>query len=194
MPLKAGPAPAGLLVLIERLRLLARLSSGRLRATILRVRGAHVGSKTTIGARFHVSRPWCLRLGERVVIEDDVYVKIEKDDALLQVGDFTFIGRRCEFDVVERIVLGDHVLVAPDVFITDHNHGTRLGSRINEQACPASDVEIGSGSWIGVKATVLPGVTVGSGSVIGAHSLVNSDVAGETIVVGTPARVIRKRI
>ena len=40
---------------------------------------------------------------------------------------------------------------------------------------------------------ILPGVHIGDGAIVGANSVVGSDVAPYTIVVGNPARELRKR-
>lgn len=52
---------------------------------------------------------------------------------------------------------------------------------------------IGSDVWIGQNVTILPGVHIGDGAIIGANSVVGSDIEPYTIVVGNPARAIRKR-
>lgn len=52
---------------------------------------------------------------------------------------------------------------------------------------------IQSDVWIGARAIIKSGVVVGSGAVIGAGTVVTKDVAPYSVVVGNPARVIRKR-
>ena len=52
---------------------------------------------------------------------------------------------------------------------------------------------IGNDVWIGQNAVILPGVHVGDGAIIGANSVVGSDVPPYTIVVGNPAKCLRKR-
>jgi virginiamycin A acetyltransferase len=47
--------------------------------------------------------------------------------------------------------------------------------------------------WIGQNATILPGVHIGDGAIVGANSVVGSDVGPYTIVVGKPAKPVRKR-
>ena len=55
------------------------------------------------------------------------------------------------------------------------------------------DTIIGNDVWIGQNATILPGVHIGDGAIIGANSVVGGDVAPYNIVVGNPAKVIKKR-
>jgi len=57
----------------------------------------------------------------------------------------------------------------------------------------SSGVSIGENVWVGARVTILDGVTIGDNAIIGAHSLVTKDVPANTIVAGTPAKVIRNR-
>jgi acetyltransferase-like isoleucine patch superfamily enzyme len=52
---------------------------------------------------------------------------------------------------------------------------------------------IGHDVWIGHAAIIMPGVTIEAGAVVGAGAVVTKDVAPYTIVVGVPARPIRRR-
>ncbi len=55
------------------------------------------------------------------------------------------------------------------------------------------DTVIGNDVWIGQNAVILPGVHIGDGAIIGASSVVGRNVEPYTIVVGNPAKVLRKR-
>jgi virginiamycin A acetyltransferase len=55
------------------------------------------------------------------------------------------------------------------------------------------DTVIGNDVWIGQNAVILPGVTIGDGAIVGANSVVGSDVAPYALVIGNPAKEIRKR-
>ena len=52
---------------------------------------------------------------------------------------------------------------------------------------------IGHDTWIGAGAMIKPEVTIGHGAVVAAGALVTKDVPPYTIVVGTPAVVLRRR-
>ncbi len=169
-----------------------RVIAGRIRAAMLRLRGARIGSKTSIGKRLAVVRANALRLGSRVEIEHDVFLKTIGGS--LTVGDFAFIGRGCEIDVAESVTIGSHTLLAPNVFITDHTHNHGKALRLDEQGNRIAPVVIGSDAWIGAHAVVLPGVTVGDGAIVGAGAVVTKDVAPYAIVAGVPARAIGSRV
>jgi len=54
-------------------------------------------------------------------------------------------------------------------------------------------VKIGNDVWIGDRAMIISGVNIGDGAVIGAGSIVTKDVPPYSIVVGSPARIIKNR-
>jgi maltose O-acetyltransferase len=56
----------------------------------------------------------------------------------------------------------------------------------------ARPIRIGDDVWIGCGSIVLPGVTIGDGSVIGAGAVVVRDIPAGVVVVGNPARVVRR--
>jgi len=55
-------------------------------------------------------------------------------------------------------------------------------------------VTIGHDTWFGHGAIVMPGLTIGTGAIIGSSAVVTKDVAPYTIMVGNPARVLRRRV
>jgi acetyltransferase-like isoleucine patch superfamily enzyme len=111
-------------------------------------------------------------------------IRLWGEGSKLKVGKYCSIGPKVEF-----ILGGNHHLDRITTFPL---------SRLEEPAvheAPASrgDITVGSDVWIGTKAVILSGVTVGDGAVIGAHTVVARDVAPYAVVVGNPAREVRKR-
>jgi acetyltransferase-like isoleucine patch superfamily enzyme len=180
-------------VALENCRGLALLSLGRMRARALSLRGASFKPKGFLGSRCKIDRPWCVRAGERFLAEDSVYLKIVADNAILEFGDHVFVGRGSEFDVLGRVSVGDHTLIAPGCFITDHGHGISSEFRINHQPGSARPVTIGRDVWLGANVVVVAGVKIGDGAVVGAGSVVTRDVPSMAVVAGSPARLLRYR-
>ncbi len=115
------------------------------------------------------------------------------------------IGRYCEMgDNVhivahEEVKIGDNVLMASKIFISDTNHGDYVGENQSPPESPPNDrklisrpVTIGNNVWIGENVCILPGVAIGSGCIIGANSVVIKDVPDNCIVAGVPAKIIKK--
>ncbi len=172
---------------------LGKLVFARVRAGMLRLRGAQMGGKCLLARRVTVERPWQVTVGQRCQFETDVWIKLVEPTAQVCVGDFTFFGRGVELDASESITIGDHVLLAPGVFITDHSHNIATEEHIGSQGCTADPVVIEDDVWIGVNSIVLPGVRIGTGAIVGAGAVVSRDVPANAIVAGVPARLLRFR-
>lgn len=113
----------------------------------------------------------------------------------VEIGVDTTINRGCRllashFHKDVKIVIGNHVAIAPEVCILAAGHDYRK----RELPDTAESVIIGDYVWIGARSIILQGVTVGEGAVIGAGSVVTKDVPPYSIVAGVPAKLVKKRI
>jgi maltose O-acetyltransferase len=92
---------------------------------------------------------------------------------------------------VAPVTIGDEVLIATNVQILTATHPLDAARRRAwwEFAKPIS---IGDGVWIGGGALILPGVSIGQNAVVGAGAVVTRDVAANSVVVGNPARVVKR--
>ena len=139
-----------------------------------------------------------MRIGLGVVIQKDCWLNIahQRTEAgpMIAIGDGTNIGRRCTISAANSISMGNHVLIAPNVFITDHNHEYRdINIPIMHQGIttPDGQVSIGDGTWIGINAVIMGNVTVGKQCVIGSNAVLNRAIPDYCIAVGNPARVVK---
>ncbi len=110
----------------------------------------------------------------------------------LVVGDRCVVGLRGGLVAHESIEIGDDVWLGQDVYVTDSNHG--FGNPdvpIGQQLGTHQPVTIGSGSWIGHGAVVLPGTTIGRQVVVAAGSVVRGDIPDHSVVGGVPGRILR---
>ena len=93
---------------------------------------------------------------------------------------------------VEFVVGGNHRVDWVSTFAFRHVLGLPGAAT---DGCPqsAGPIVVGSDVWIGRDALILSGVTIGHGAVIGARTVVAKDVRPYAIVVGNPAREVRRR-
>ncbi|MBU2960037.1 acyltransferase [Citreicella sp. C3M06] len=114
----------------------------------------------------------------------------------IRIGARVRIGFRCVIWAGPgkgRVILGDDVLLGPEVMITASGYRYNDGAPITDQASDEADVVIGNDVWLGTRVTVLPGARIGDGAIIGAHSVVRGDIPAMAIAVGSPARVVSQR-
>ncbi|MFH6781527.1 MULTISPECIES: chloramphenicol acetyltransferase [Methylobacterium] len=147
-----------------------------------RVRECRLGRYTEVGPRTQLTE---------TVLDD--YSYIGNDGEVI----YTTVGKFCSIAAMVRINPGNHPMER-----ASQNHFTyRAASYWPEEADEpaffdrrrASPVTIGHDVWIGHGVVVLPGRTIGTGAVVGAGAIVTRDVDPYTIVVGNPARPVRRR-
>ena len=92
-----------------------------------------------------------------------------------------------------RIDIGDGVYTGMNVYITDQNHTyDDIDTPIGRQHPVDEPVRIGSGSWIGSGAIILPGADIGEHVVVAANSVVRGTIPANSVVAGVPAKVVRQ--
>ena len=149
-------------------------------ATLMGTRAIHIGSGTLIG------RQATLAVGYD---EDDPDLGTRR----LVIGDRCVLGARISVLAHSSVEIGDDVWFGQDVFVCDAGHGYQDPDLpVGEQFGGHEPVVIGSGSWIGHGAIVLPGTHLGRNVVVAAGSVVRGTVADHTVVAGAPARTVRR--
>lgn len=98
----------------------------------------------------------------------------------------------------ESVRIGNDVLMASNIFISDTSHGCYSidsegpDTPPDDRTLVSSPVSIGDRVWIGEGVCILPGVTIGNGCVIGANAVVTSSFPEGTLLAGVPARAIKR--
>ena len=190
------------------LRLLGRVSAGVYRLAVrarsklfsLLVGGAFAkfGKKSVIVLPVRLSGEDRIEVNDRVYIGANCWLQTLPDgqnmSPAISIGSGTSIAGSCVISAVRQVRIGESVLFAKNVYVSDHKHKysdqhVRIMSQGLDKIGP---VLIKEGAWIGQNVVVCPGVTIGRGSVIGANSLVNEDVPDFCIAAGSPVRIIKK--
>lgn len=112
----------------------------------------------------------------------------------VQINDYVHIV------AMDRVTIGDNVLMASHIFISDNSHGSYKGDNNDSDPTIAPTqreyftrpISIGKNTWIGEGVIIMPGVNIGEGCIIGAHSVVSKNIPDFTIAVGTPATVVKQ--
>lgn len=118
----------------------------------------------------------------------------------LQFGENVQMNDYVHITAMEKVVIGDNVLMASKIYISDCSHGSYGGDDhdSNPNEVPAErklyskPVIIKDNVWLGEFVSVLPGVTIGKGTIVGANSVVSKSLPDYVIAVGSPAKPIKE--
>jgi putative colanic acid biosynthesis acetyltransferase WcaF len=136
------------------------------RCFILRCFGARVGRQVHIYNSTRIYYPWNLTVGDWSTIGEDALI--------YNLGPVT-LGEKVTISHRAHLCAGTHDYSQPDLPLLK------------------PPITVGDQAWICADAFIGPGVTVGEGAVVGSRAVVTKDVEPWTVVVGNPARFIKKR-
>lgn len=189
----------------------AWISKSYLRRRDKEDRAAHLGLRrvlAAVGGGGNVRHPWHVVGGRYIRIGANFWsghdLRLEAWDRYegtsyqptILVGDNVSLNNGVHLGAIDRIEIGNNVIVGANVLITDHSHGNMGPEMLARPArdCPLHSrgpVLIEDDVWIGEGACILSGVRIGKSAVVGANAVVVRDVAPGEIVGGVPARRIR---
>lgn len=144
-----------------------------------------------------IKHPESIQIGRNVSIARNVRLEVYPEassSSHITIGDGCNIMYNVTILAGADVVIGKNVLIASDVLITSESHGIDPEDTVRyvDQKLVTRSVSIKENAWIGEKSIILPGVTIGKGSIVGAGSVVTKGTDDYTIVVGNPARAIKK--
>jgi maltose O-acetyltransferase len=108
----------------------------------------------------------------------------------LKIGNNCYVGKAVLFDIPNRIVLEDEVVVSARATFLTH---ADTGSRIMSHWYPRREgpIRIGRGTWIGAGAIIFPAVELGECCVVGAGAVVTHSWPARSVIVGVPAKLVK---
>jgi acetyltransferase-like isoleucine patch superfamily enzyme len=195
-PLRGGPLA---LLRFMRAHGMLRRDYGRLLARLALLKLRHRGRLQTDGLCFicpgvklEIGPQATLRIGRWAWIGHDCKIRVHEGE--VSIGAKTVIGQECTISAFQHVSIGRECIIADRVMMIDFDHGvTEVDRPIRLQGIYKRDVRVGHNVWIGYGACVLRGVTIGDNSVIGTSAVVTKPFPANSVLAGTPARVIRMR-
>ena len=117
----------------------------------------------------------------------------EKFNSIVFKG-YCYIGPESYWAAIGGIEIGDNVIFGPRTTLWTYNHNYNSKESIPYGGDDIfGKIVIEDNVWVGLGAVILPGVIIGEGAVIGAGSVVANDISSCSIVVGNPAKEVKKR-
>lgn len=141
--------------------------ANRIRGKLFGLFFAECGSRVAIASGCIINSPWNLR------VQSDVY-----------------IAHRCWINAAAGLVIGQGVIISPNVVIATTAHG-RVGGKVSLVMSCQSPISIGAGSWIASNSVIVKGSVIGQGVIVGATSLVRGVLHDNSLYAGNPIKRIR---
>jgi bll6008 protein len=124
----------------------------------------------------------------------------------IKIGKNFYLGGGSIVGAVEKVVIGDNVIVAGETRIIDNNNhptspkkrmemsisGDYFGELWKWNQSEHKPIIIEDNVWIGECCSILKGVTIGKGSIVGCRTVVTKDVPPYSIVAGNPGRIVKR--
>ena len=157
----------------------------------------------SLGRKAKLIQPMRLRnvhnihLGEGVIINRHSFLLTLQahEDVVprMSIGRGSVIGHMNHITCVREVEIGENVLTADRVHISDHSHSFSDVSTpiMSQPVISKGTVRIGCGSWIGENVSILS-CHIGRNCVIGSNAVVTRDVPDYSVAVGAPARVVKR--
>ena len=129
-------------------------------------------------------------IGKNCDIETGLTFHNCQDYSNLIIGDNCHIGKNCFFDLREKVIIGNNVVISMlCTFITHIDlNKTPLSKRYPAQK---AEIKIQDNVYLGANVTILKKVHIGKNAIVGAKSLVKYNVDHGIVVAGIPANPIR---
>ena len=155
-----------------------------------RYRRLELGTGVMIVGRLRIYDKTAVSIGAHSVIRQSVRID---GGGRVSVGEHTRINGNCWIGARTEVTIGSWCLIS-DSWIFDNDFHNLEPRRRHLPPSPdvAEPVRIGRNVWIGMQSMVMKGSVIGADSVIGAKAVTRGDVPAGVVVVGNPARIVRR--
>lgn len=132
-------------------------------------------------------------IGKFARIEPVVNYAFEKFDPLIEIGAGVCINQNFHCTCARSVIIGDGTSITANCGVFDIIHPYEdIAINPRHAKIQIKPVVIGKNCLIGMNSVILPGTTLGNHCVVGANSVVSGSWPDNTVLVGSPAKVIKR--
>ena len=137
----------------------------------------------------------------QLIIEEGCVIKsgvfwFEDSNCMIQIHKNTTI-EESHLSAAEdgrRLIIGEDCMLSRGISVSTTDSHSIISLSENRRTNYGADIVIGNHVWVGKDVSINKGVTVGNDSVLAGHSVITKDVPCNSIVAGSPARIVRSGI
>lgn len=111
----------------------------------------------------------------------------------IHIQEDVVISQNVHITSAGNLIIGKSSLILANVFITNIDHDyEEIGKHIVKQEYMIKDTIIGENCYIGMGAAIMAGTKLGKQCIVGANSVVKGEFPDYCVIVGAPARIVKK--
>ena len=134
-----------------------------------------------------------ISIGKRVRIFPNVRLEVHGKNSSLVIEDNVAIGQNVHITSGENLIIGSSSTILANVFITNIDHDYQeIDKHILDQKMIIKRTVIGENCFIGIGAAIQAGTILGKQCVVGANSVVKGVFPDYCVIVGSPAKIVKK--
>lgn len=121
---------------------------------------------------------------------------LQDEGAKIEIGDYTTIVKAhlAATEPRKEIIIGKDCMFAGGIEVRTGDSHSIIDLATNKRINYAKNVRIGNHVWVGANVTILKGAEIHDNAIIGTAAIVTGVVPSNSIVAGTPAKVIRENV
>jgi len=159
-----------------------------------------IGKQSVVFKSMKIINPINIEIGDNVTIEDNVtlYAITRYSNntykGKISIGNDVYINYNCNITAANEIIIEDNVVIAFNVSLFDFNHNYEnvdIPVKYSDLHILGS-IKIRKNCWIGMNVAIIGNVTLEEGCVVGANSVVTKSFPKYTVLIGSPARAIKR--
>jgi acetyltransferase-like isoleucine patch superfamily enzyme len=131
-------------------------------------------------------------VGKRVRIFPGLRIETHQNGSII-FEDNISIGQNFHITSAGNLVISQNTTISGNVFITNIDHDYKeIDRHILDQKMIVKETKIGSNCFIGYGVSIQAGTVLGKQCIIGANSVVRGHFPDYSVIVGTPARIVKR--
>lgn len=164
-----------------------------LRALLYKPFFGRFGFPSYIGEPVFISSPGRIYIGNKVRIFPGARLEVTDRNSSILIGDDVAIGQNVHITSGGNLFIGSHTTFTENIMITNIDHDYReIGVHVLRQKHIVKETVVGENCFIGFGAVIQAGTILGKQCVVGANSVVRGVFPDYSVIVGSPAKIIKR--
>lgn len=132
-------------------------------------------------------------IGKKVRIFPNVRMEVHGKNSKITIEDDVGIAQNVHITSASNLVIGKSSTILANVFITNIDHDYQeICVNILKQKIIVKETSIGENCFIGIGAAIQAGTILGKQCVVGANSVVRGSFPDYSVIVGSPAKIVKR--